>query len=113
MSDIKQPSSVSLSPDLWAKVFAHLQDGAETLGDTFPANGAELWEQKQKQAELHQLKLVCKQFKGIHASHSELVRRLYLGPEFSIRALASLLAWLQQRTSFTRGVPVNVQQNTA
>lgn len=54
---------------------------------------------KQHQAEVHQLKLVCKQFRNVYASHTGLVQRLYLSRDFSVASLPSLLAWLHQSKS--------------
>ena len=56
-------------------------------------------DQQQNQEEVLQLKLVCKQFRDIYASYSELVRRVYLDNDFSVRILPSLLAWLQRSNS--------------
>ena len=51
--------------------------------------------QQRQQTQIHQRKLVCKQFNHVHASHPGVVRTLYLGPGISAKSLPSLLAWLQ------------------
>lgn len=104
MSDIEEPVTVSLSPDLWAKVFAHLDDRAEI------SRLLDLPKRKHNQAEVHQLKLVCKQFKQIRADHSEVVQRVYLCPEFSVGStqLVSLATTAQELPTV---VPVNKQQH--
>lgn len=96
MSRTKPRNGPSLTPELWAKVFAHLQELPKyaSFGDDQV--------QKQHQAGIHQLKLVCKQFKNIYASHTGLVQRLYLCRDFSVTSLPSLLAWLQQGKSSVR-----------
>ena len=65
-------------------------------------------DQQQNQAEVLQLKLVCKQFTDIYASHSELVRRVFLDNDFSVRSLPSCLAAAEQQRS--PSVPVRLQQ---
>ena len=74
MSDIEEPDTVSLSPDLCAKVFAYLDDPAEI------SRFSDISKRMQSQAEVHQLKLVCKEFRQIHADHSEIAQRLHLCP---------------------------------
>ena len=88
MSDAEQPDAPALTPELWAKVFALVEE-VPTIARIAP-------DHRRNQAEVHQLKLVCKQFKDLHASHPELVQRVYLGDEISARRLPSLLTWLQQ-----------------
>ncbi|KAL3152699.1 hypothetical protein ABBQ38_012292 [Trebouxia sp. C0009 RCD-2024] len=48
---------------------------------------------------MHRLKLVCKDFRKVCASHTELVQRLYVSCNFSVSSLPSLLAWLRQSKS--------------
>ncbi|KAL3156276.1 hypothetical protein ABBQ32_012549 [Trebouxia sp. C0010 RCD-2024] len=84
------PGAPCLTPELWAKVFAHLEESPEV---------ANIWDyelQQQNQAQMHQLKLVCKEFGEVCASHTELVQRLYVSGDFSVSSLPSLLAWLRQ-----------------
>ena len=76
MDDIGQQTVPALTPELWSNVFAHVEELPENF-DTQPQD------QQQNQAEVHQLKLVCKQFRDICASHSVLVQRLYLADGFS------------------------------
>lgn len=67
--------------------------------------GTTLWEdfnRKERQAEVHQLKLVCKQFRDVYASHPGLVERLYVSFSFSVSSLPSLLAWVQQNKGSVR-----------
>ena len=85
---VEQAYAPALTPELWAKVFPHLEEVPESIG---PGDDT-----VQNQPEVHQLKLVCKQFRDIHASHSDVVQHVYLGGGFSVRRLPSLLAWLQQ-----------------
>ena len=59
-------------------------------------NGVDNLELKQNQLEVHQLKVVCKQFRDIHATYEGLVQQLYISSIFPVRSLLSLLAWLQQ-----------------
>lgn len=91
MDDIGQQIVPSLTPELWSNVFAHVEELPENFGN-------HQQDQRRNQAEVHQLKLVCKQFRDIYASHSGLVQRLYLGFS-SERSLPSLIAWLQQNKS--------------
>ena len=95
MSSTKQQNAPSLTPELWAKVFAHLEQQADN---------ADIYTGTQNQADVHQLKLVCKQFRGIVESHSELVQRLFLDSYFSFvpRKIPSLLAWLHQNKGSIR-----------
>ncbi|KAL3151085.1 hypothetical protein ABBQ38_012955 [Trebouxia sp. C0009 RCD-2024] len=88
MAHIQQQNHPSfLTTELWAKVFRHLD---ELLDNVIP---------KQHQAEMHQLKLVCKQFRETFSSHSGLVERLYLGYDLSAGRLPRLLAWLKKNKS--------------
>lgn len=90
MTRTRRRNGPSLTPELWAKVFAHLQEPPKYEGS---------WDdqiQKQHQAAVHQLKLVCKQFRNVYASHTGLVQRLHLCRDFSVTSLPTLLAWLQQ-----------------
>ena len=82
-----------LTPELWAKVFAHLQELPDTIS---PFDDPD---QKQNQAEVHQLKLVCKHFRDICVTDPTLVQRVYLDTGFSARALPSLLGWLEKSKS--------------
>ena len=88
----------SLTPELWAKVFEHLDDGLGSAGFWRDISWDRLLLQRHQQ-QLHQLKLVCKEFHESFASHPGLVPALYLRPELSVRSLPSLLAWLQQHRS--------------
>ena len=91
-----QRNTISLTPELWAEVFAHLEERPST-----PATYDDV-EEKQSQKEVHQLdklKLVCKDFRRIHASHAGLVQKVHLHSDFCVRSLPSLLAWLQHNKS--------------
>ena len=95
MGHAEQPVAWSLPSELWAKVFACME--------ATPPN-IKVWVDKdetQHQAEVHQLKLVCKQFKQIYASHTELVQTLYLGWRVLDADIppSTLLAWAQKNTS--------------
>ena len=92
MAQVHQQTAPSLSIDLWAKVFQHMK---EMLEDEYSP-------EKNSQAQMHQLNLVCKQFKQTVASHSELVQRLFLCPLFSDSLLLSLLAWLRKNQGSVR-----------
>ena len=96
MGSIKQRPTPSLTPELWAKVFAHLEHRPD------PINAYNGLRQKQNQTQVHQLKLVCKQFRSICESHSEIVQRLYLDPHFSAAQVPGLLAWLQHNKGSIR-----------
>ena len=91
MDHIKQRNAPTLTPELWAKVFSH----TEELPEFNCCNSRP----QENQARLHQLKLVCKQFRDVFASHPGLVQRLFLWPDFSVAALPGLLAWLQKSKS--------------
>ena len=82
----------SLTPELWTKIFVHMEELAE---NPYPFPHF-TFDQKQPQGEMHQLKLVCKQFRDIFASHPGLVQRLYIGEDFLATSLPSLLDWMQQ-----------------
>ena len=88
MSFVEQTFAPALTPELWAKVFAYVEEVAETIGP--------LDDIVENQTAVQQLKLVCKQYRDIHASHSNVVQHLYLGDVVSVDRLPSLLAWLQQ-----------------
>ena len=89
----QRKTAPSLTPELWATVFAHLEQRPAYIT---------LYDASRRQAEVHQLKLVCKQFRSILESHSELVQRLYLHNHFSFALLPSLLAWLHQNKGAIR-----------
>ena len=93
MGKNKPRSALSLSSDLWAKVLVHLHEGQEIT--RYLADNRE----RESQAQLLQLKLVCKQFKGVNKDHPELVSRLYVHKAFAVRSLPGLLAWLDQNKS--------------
>ena len=96
MGSIHQRNAPSLSPELWAKVFAHL----EQQRDLTPPYDAS--KQKRNQMEVHQLKLVCKHFRSIFDSQTELVQQLYVDADFSLAQIPSLLAWLHQNKGSVR-----------
>ena len=54
---------------------------------------------QQNQRQLHQLRLVCKQFNEIFAAPSLFLRRLSLDEAFPSSSLPSLLTWLHQNKS--------------
>ena len=85
-----QRNAPSLTPELWAKVFSYLEQRPDRLTVDVGLR------HKQNQAEVHQLKLVCKQFKSIFESHPEIVQRLLLDAHFSVALVPSLLGWLHQ-----------------
>lgn len=93
MSRRVQRNAITLTPELWAEVFPHLEERSST------ATVYDDLEQKQRQKEVHQLKLVCKQFRQIHASHPGLVHKVHLYSDFFVRSLPSLLVWLQHNKS--------------
>ena len=86
----------ALSSELWANVFVHMATPSERFYKRDDTND---WLYKRRQKEMHQLKLVCKLFRDVFASHSGLVQHLYLHQAFPARLLPSLLAWLQQSKS--------------
>lgn len=91
MTSTEHRNAPFLTPELWAKIFVHL--GESEVGNLQPYH---ILDQQQHQREMHQLKLVCKQFNGIFASNFGLVQQLYLTEGFLVSSLPSLLAWLQQ-----------------
>ena len=96
MCEVKQRNAPSLTPELWAEVFAHLELRPDSIN---------VWEQDEElnyqvnQKEVHQMKLVCKHFKEIYASQPCLVQRLSLHQAFGVSSLPSLLLWLHQSKS--------------
>ena len=101
MSDMDQRNALFLTPELWAEVFAHV----EMRPDNIESNIETDWDRDDdlkhqlNQKYVHQVKLVCKHFKDIHASRSSLVQRLYVGQAFAVTSLPSLLMWLHERKS--------------
>ena len=96
MSDMDQRNASILTPELWAEVFTHLElrpDNVDIRDKT------EHLKQRLNQKEVHQMKLVCKHFKQIHASQPSLVQRLYISQAFAATSLPSLLIWLHQSKS--------------
>ena len=87
--DMDQQNPPFLIPELWAKVFGHLEQRPD---HAYAYNAF----QHSNQAEVHRLKLVCKQFRSICESHTDLVQRLHLNAHFSVALVPSLLAWLHQ-----------------
>ena len=90
MSRTVSPAAPLLSPDIWTETFARLQDRHGETG---------LWDDakaRQQQRELHQLKVVCKQFSDIFTSQPELVQKIHLHSGFPSSAVTTLLAWLQR-----------------
>ena len=90
-----QQQPPSLMPELWAKIFVHLEESAKS-SHPFPQDTLD---PQQHQREMPQLKLVCKQFRDIFASNSGLVQRLYLSVDFPDTSLPNLLDWMQQSKS--------------
>ncbi len=72
MSRTVSPAAPLLNPDVWTEIFVRLEN--RQFG-TWSWNDAEV---RQQQRELHQLKLVCKQFNDISTSQPELVQGLHL-----------------------------------
>ena len=91
MGSSDQRNVPSLTPELWAKVFSHVEERPESISMISLD-----CEQRQNQMEVHKLKLVCKQFREVYTSHPRLVQRVFLRRLFSVSSLPSLLAWLQQ-----------------
>ncbi|KAL3155098.1 hypothetical protein ABBQ38_011160 [Trebouxia sp. C0009 RCD-2024] len=98
---VAQHNALPLTPELWAKVFSHLEERPQTvtIHDTKQLETQADLGHRQNQKEVHRIKLVCKQFRKVHASHPGHVQRLYLSRGFSHRSLTSLLAWLQRNKS--------------
>ncbi len=90
MSRTVSPAAPLLNPDVLTEIFARLEN--RQFG-TWSWNDAKL---RQQQRELHQLKLVCKQFNDISTSQPELVQGLHLHSNFPRNATVSLLAWLRR-----------------
>ena len=80
-----------LTSELWTKVFAHVE--AAKMGyRTFN----KIEQDQHNQRQLHQLRLMCKQFNEVFAAHPLFLKRLSLPQAFPISSLPSLLAWLHQ-----------------
>ncbi len=92
MSRTLSPAAPLLNPNVWTEVFARLEARQVETGSCDDANA------RQQQRELHQLKLVCKQFSAIFTSQPQLVQRLHLHSNFPANAITSLLAW-QRRSN--------------
>ncbi len=90
MSRTVSPAAPLLNPDIWTEVFARLEDRQVETGSWDDAKA------RQQQRELHQLKLVCKQFSEIFTSQPELVQGLHLHNNLPGNAITSLLAWLRR-----------------
>lgn len=91
----QQQIAPCLTIDMWAKVFAHLEDILDN--EYSPVNNV--------QAQMHPLNLVCKQFRQTFTSHSRFVRqRNFLSHSFSDRLLPSLVAWLHKNQRSVRTV---------
>ena len=89
MSSSKQ--QYLLTSELWTEVFAHVetaQMGYRTWND--------IQDDQQNQRQMHQLRLVCKQFNEVFAAQPLFLKRLSLPLAFPKSSLPSLLAWLQQ-----------------
>ena len=92
MSHIEQPNTTSwtpelrgtvpsLAPELWTEIFAQLEWRPQDVKIWDDHDHLEL---KQNQLEVHQLKLVCKQFRDLYATHSDLVQQLYVCYQFTV-----------------------------
>ena len=97
----EQRHAPSLTPELWAKVFAFL---SSRPGQVRVCDSNDNLALKQNQLEVHQLKLVCKLFKDLFASYPGLVQQVYISPTFSGRSVLSLLAWLQHNKGSVQAV---------
>lgn len=96
MARVGQRHDFSLTPELWAKVFALVEKRPETIENIADLTFTTHRLARQEQAQVHQLKLVCKQFRDIYATHSGLTQRMFLYQSFPARLLPGLLAWVQQ-----------------
>ena len=83
-----------LTAELWTEVFAHVEAPQIRY-----KSWNDIQDDQQNQRQLHQLRLVCKQFNKIFAAPSLFLRRLCLPEAFPSSSLPSLLAWLQQNKS--------------
>jgi len=83
-----------LTAELWTEVFAHVEAAQIRY-----RSWNDIEDDHQNQRQLHQLRLVCKQFNEIFAAHPLFLRRLSLPEAFPSSSLPSLLAWLQQNKS--------------
>lgn len=84
MDPLQHSHSLQLGRELWAKVFAYLEDRP---GPIRPVTA-----QWQQQSEVHRPKLVCKQFRETYSSHPEIVQALYLNSDVTVGSLPS--CWL-------------------
>lgn len=97
MARVEQRNEICLTPELWVRVFALMEMTSETLDNVVEWTGRHRQTlAQQEQARVHQLKLVCTQFRDIYATHPGLIRQLFLRRSFPARLAPNLLAWLQQ-----------------
>lgn len=81
----------ALTPELWAEVFAHIQD-CQVPTELRSWHAIQSCRQPQQ---LLNLRLVCKQSDEIIASNRQLLCRLSVHKEYPSSSLLSLLRWLQ------------------
>ena len=86
-----------LPPELWGRIFCHIQSDIRGLFGTYPPNG--IWEEEQKP--YRQLQLVCKRFRDLFAAVPFLSEAVAL-PNAPHTLLPSLLAWLRSQSSSVR-----------
>ena len=80
-----------LTPELWAEVFAHMQDSQVPTGSTCYEEMDSCWQLQQ----LLKLRLVCKRFEEVVASNPQLLCRLSVHEDYPSSSLLRLLGWLQ------------------
>ena len=89
MEPSQQPLIFVLTDEIWGTIFGFVRGIYQTF-----TNEDKLKANLQRQQQLLDLRLVCKQFSVNQISH---MQRLTLGQDFDSRALPSLFAWLRQR----------------
>ncbi len=80
-----------LTSELWTEVFAHVETARIGYRSWY-----DIEDDQQNQRQLHQLRLVCKQFNEVFAAQPLFLKRLSLPLAFPKSSLPSLVAWLQQ-----------------
>ena len=84
-----------LTSELWAEVFARIQDSEISDSDDFTDVHEIEMDANWQLEQLPELRIVCKQFNEVIASSPQLLRRLSVHKDYPSSSLLSLLAWLQ------------------
>lgn len=99
---MKQQDPITmLSSDLWAKVFGVL---AEEVRSATNGDDASTKEALSRQADLHKLRLVCKQFNTIFQAYDSLSSTLVLKLGVANESRASLLQWARNNAQSVKAL---------